>query len=78
MDMEKKWTELSEIVWVSRFWASYQCLSEPLKDGFAMLVKSISDEARQNSASPAAPVSAATPSAVPGEFHAGQPGKKET
>ena len=42
--MGYKKQDLTEPAWVSRFWAHYNRLSEPLKKGFYALTESVSKE----------------------------------
>jgi hypothetical protein len=48
METSRKWSELTEAAWISRFWAFYQRLSEPLKEGFTALAESVDKEVVQN------------------------------
>jgi len=48
--MGVKKPEMAEMAWVSRLWAQYNKLSEPLKKGFYALVQNTAKEAKkQNS-----------------------------
>jgi hypothetical protein len=47
METPRKWSELTEAAWISRFWAFYQRLSEPLQEGFTALAESAGKEAGQ-------------------------------
>jgi len=42
--MKKRKYDLTNLAWISRFWAQYNKLPETLKDGFYSLVISISKE----------------------------------
>jgi hypothetical protein len=69
MDSVRIWAELSEAAWISRFWAFYQRLSEPLKEGFTALVESAGKEAEQASGEAPEPIDYdANPRAGTGTF----------
>ncbi|MCL2244966.1 MAG: hypothetical protein FWC03_10950 [Treponema sp.] len=39
--MIQKKDELTDLIWISRFWAQYSKLPETLKEGFISLVESV-------------------------------------
>jgi hypothetical protein len=44
--MLKNWPDLSSQAWVSRLWAQFNKLPEPLKDSFALLAQSMEKTAK--------------------------------
>ena len=46
--MGEKKPEMAEMAWVSRLWAQYNMLSEPLKRGFYALVQSTAKDTWKN------------------------------
>ena len=44
--VSSKRPETSDKIWIARFWAQYKMLSEPLRDGFVYLAKSIDKAAK--------------------------------
>jgi hypothetical protein len=46
--MGQKRSELSSSVWISRFWAQYSSLPEPLKKGFVSLAENMEKNADLN------------------------------
>ncbi|GHV94580.1 hypothetical protein AGMMS50293_09000 [Spirochaetia bacterium] len=46
----KEWTKLPDAAWTSRFWAFYQGLPEPIKEGFTSLAQSLDRDVKQQEA----------------------------